>query len=56
MQQLLQRAKIQPEKTDKKHPRSAEMNCKYCERYFVDPFDGLAVYCFHEILHGEIQL
>jgi len=32
-----------------------KMNCEYCEKHFVDSLDGLAVYCFHRILHGEIQ-
>jgi len=31
------------------------MNCEHCEKYFVDSLDGLAIYYFHLILHGDTQ-
>ncbi len=55
MQQLQEGAKIQCKEIDKKHQRFAFMNCEHCRKYFVDSLDGITVYYFHLILHGEIQ-
>jgi len=55
MQQLQQRTKTESEENHKKYRRTSQMNCEHCEKYFVDSADGLAVYWFHLILHGEIQ-